>query len=95
MPPAAMSEWRAPAKPCGPIDILAALSTTRTPELLPVHYAWMKTDPFAFLRGAARVMVAISLGIDDRLALAVARRLSLGQFRRLHHSQRDADLRDQ
>jgi uncharacterized protein (DUF2252 family) len=45
----------------GPTDrdatsILAATDRTRVPNLVPVRYERMLTDPFAFLRGAAAVM---------------------------------------
>src|SRR5262245_36169 len=45
----------------GPADrdavaILAATDRTRVPNLVPVRYERMLTDPFAFLRGAAAVM---------------------------------------
>ncbi|HET9688746.1 MAG TPA: DUF2252 family protein, partial [Pseudolabrys sp.] len=37
-------------------SILAATDRTRVPNLVPVRYERMLTDPFAFLRGAAAVM---------------------------------------
>ena len=40
-----------------PVAILAAGDRTRVPELVPVRYERMLTSPFAFLRGAAAVMV--------------------------------------
>lgn len=96
MPLAGQSESRAPANRRGPIEILAAQGTTRIPELLPVRYARMKTDLFAFLCGAAGVMAGETrLGTDNRPAPAVVRQLSRDKFRRLHHSQGAADLRDQ
>ena len=39
-----------------PVAILAASDRTRVPELVPVRYERMLTNPFAFLRGAAAVM---------------------------------------
>ncbi len=58
MPLGALAEWAAPANRADPLDILIAQGKERIPELLPVRYARMKTDPFAFLRGAAAVMAA-------------------------------------
>jgi uncharacterized protein (DUF2252 family) len=54
----AQSEWRAPANRRDPVEILIEQGKTRILELLPVRYARMKTDPFAFLRGAAAVMAS-------------------------------------
>ena len=39
-----------------PVEILIEQGKTRIPELLPVRYARMKADPFAFLCGPAAVM---------------------------------------
>ncbi len=58
VPLGAHAEWAAPANRADPLDILIAQGRERIPELLPVRYARMKTDPFAFLRGAAAVMAA-------------------------------------
>src|SRR5271170_183131 len=52
------AEWTPPGNRTDPVDILMAQGRERIPELLPVRYARMKTDPFAFLRGAAAVMAA-------------------------------------
>ncbi len=57
-PLAAQSEWRSPPNRRDPVDILIEQGKTRIAELLPLRYARMKTDPFAFLRGAAAVMAA-------------------------------------
>jgi uncharacterized protein (DUF2252 family) len=54
----ALAEWATPANRADPLDILIAQGKERIPELLPVRYARMKTDPFAFLRGAAAVMAS-------------------------------------
>ena len=40
-----------------PVALLEAQAHTRLPDLVPVRYARMLTSPFAFLRGAAAVMV--------------------------------------
>ncbi|MCU0527016.1 MAG: DUF2252 domain-containing protein [Elainella sp. Prado103] len=39
------------------IDLLEAQAKTRLPDLVPIRYARMLTSPFAFLRGAAAVMI--------------------------------------
>jgi uncharacterized protein (DUF2252 family) len=58
VPLATLAEWRPPATRSDPVDILVEQGKTRIAELLPVRYARMKADPFAFLRGAAAVMAA-------------------------------------
>ena len=58
VPLEAHAEWAPPANRADPLDILIAQGRERIPELLPVRYARMKSDPFAFLRGAAAVMAA-------------------------------------
>jgi uncharacterized protein (DUF2252 family) len=58
VPLGAHAEWTPPGNRTDPVDILIAQGRERIPELLPVRYARMKTDPFAFLRGAAAVMAA-------------------------------------
>lgn len=40
-----------------PVSILEAQASTRIPELVPIRYARMLTSPFAFLRGAAAIMM--------------------------------------
>src|SRR4051794_23987360 len=57
-PLGARGEGARPANRADPLDILVAQGRERIPELLPVRYARMKADPFAFLRGAAAVMAA-------------------------------------
>jgi len=52
----AHAEWRPPASRPDPVEILIEQGKSRIPELLPVRYARMKADPFAFLRGAAAIM---------------------------------------
>src|SRR6516165_2419384 len=58
VPLGAHAQWMPPAHRADPVDILTAQGRERIPELLPVRYARMKADPFAFLRGAAVVMAA-------------------------------------
>ena len=52
------AEWKPPANRADPVEVLIEQGTSRIQELLPVRYARMKADPFAFLRGAAATMAA-------------------------------------
>jgi uncharacterized protein (DUF2252 family) len=70
VPLGAHAEWTPPANRPDPLDILIAQGKERIAELLPVRYARMKTDPFAFLRGAAAVMAA-DLAANPRTGLRV------------------------
>jgi uncharacterized protein (DUF2252 family) len=58
LPLEAQAEWEPPAGRPDPVEILIEQGKSRIEELLPVRYARMKTDPFAFLRGAAAIMAA-------------------------------------
>src|SRR5499425_1439348 len=58
VPLGAHAQWTPPADRADPVDILTAQGRERIPELLPIRYARMKADPFAFLRGAAAIMAA-------------------------------------
>jgi len=58
VPLSAQVEWKAPADRADSVGILIEQGRTRIAELLPIRYARMKTDPFAFLRGAAAIMAA-------------------------------------
>ena len=57
-PRSALGEWKPAADRPDPVAILIAQGQSRIQELLPVRYARMKTDPFAFLRGSAAIMAA-------------------------------------
>jgi uncharacterized protein (DUF2252 family) len=46
-----------PANREDPIAILEAQAKSRDPELVPIRYTRMLTSPFAFLRGAAAIMI--------------------------------------
>jgi uncharacterized protein (DUF2252 family) len=52
------AQWNPPADRPDPVQILVEQGKSRIEELLPVRYARMKADPFAFLRGAAAIMAA-------------------------------------
>jgi hypothetical protein len=56
VPIGAHGEWQPPANRPDPIEILIEQGKSRIAELLPIRYARMKADPFAFLRGAAAIM---------------------------------------
>jgi hypothetical protein len=46
-----------PAAPT-PVDMVLSDDVTRSPDLVPIRHGRMATDPFAFYRGAAAIMVA-------------------------------------
>jgi len=58
VPRSALGKWTPPAERANPVEILIEQGKSRIPELLPIRYARMSADPFAFLRGAAAVMAA-------------------------------------
>ncbi len=58
VPRSAHAEWQPPADRADPVDILIAQGAGRIADLLPIRYARMQADAFAFLRGAAAVMAA-------------------------------------
>ena len=58
VPLSAQAEWKVPPERPDPVEILIGQAKTRIAELLPIRYARMKADPFAFLRGAAAIMAA-------------------------------------
>jgi uncharacterized protein (DUF2252 family) len=58
MPLGALAEWTPPQSRRDPVEVLIEQGKGRIAELLPVRYARMKTDTFAFLRGAAAIMAA-------------------------------------
>ena len=58
MPRSTQGAWQPAADRRDPVDILIEQGESRIQDLLPVRYARMKADPFAFLRGAAAVMAA-------------------------------------
>ena len=58
VPRSAHAEWRPSADRPDPVQILIDQGKDRIHGLLPLRYARMKADPFAFLRGAAAIMAA-------------------------------------
>jgi uncharacterized protein (DUF2252 family) len=77
----AQAEWKPPANRADPVEILIEQGKTRIQELLPVRYARMKTDPFAFLRCAAAIMAAdLAAGPSTGLRVQVCGDCHLGNF---------------
>jgi uncharacterized protein (DUF2252 family) len=58
VPRSAQCEWSPPSDRPDPVGILIEQGKCRVQELLPIRYARMRADPFAFLRGSAAVMAA-------------------------------------
>ena len=58
VPRSAHGGWVPSADRRDPVEILIEQGKSRIQELLPVRYGRMRTDPFAFLRGAAAVMAS-------------------------------------
>src|ERR1700730_9850389 len=58
VPLGALAEWTPPQSRRDPVEILIEQGKNRIAELLPLRYARIKCDPFAFLRGAAAIMAA-------------------------------------
>jgi uncharacterized protein (DUF2252 family) len=52
------AEYRPSAQRLDPVAILERQAETRLPDLVPIRYARMLANPFAFLRGSAAVMSA-------------------------------------
>jgi hypothetical protein len=65
VPRSTQAEWSPAADRVDPVAILIEQGKNRIQELLPVRYARMKADPFAFLRGAAAVMAADLAGTPN------------------------------
>jgi uncharacterized protein (DUF2252 family) len=58
VPRSAHGVWTPPPNRRDPVSILIEQGATRIAALLPVRHARMRTDAFAFLRGAAAIMAA-------------------------------------
>ena len=81
VPLSAQAEWKVPANRADPIEVLIEQGKNRIAELLPVRYARMKTDPFAFLRGAAAIMAAdLASGPSTGLRVEVCGDCHLANF---------------
>jgi uncharacterized protein (DUF2252 family) len=81
VPFGAQAEWKPPANRADPVEALIEQGKTRIQELLPVRYARMKVDPFAFLRGAAAIMAAdLGAGSSTGLRLQACGDCHLANF---------------
>jgi uncharacterized protein (DUF2252 family) len=81
VPLSAQANWLPPANRADPIEILIEQGTIRIQDLLPVRYARMRRDPFAFLRGAAAVMAAdLAAGPSTGLRVQACGDCHLGNF---------------
>jgi uncharacterized protein (DUF2252 family) len=81
VPLSALAEWQPPANRADPVALLIEQGKTRIQEMLPLRYARMKRDPFAFLRGAAAIMAAdLASGPATGLRLQVCGDCHLGNF---------------
>jgi len=58
VPRSAHAGWAPHSDRRDPVEILIEEGKSRLSELLPIRYGRMRTDPFAFLRGAAAVMAS-------------------------------------
>src|SRR5215813_2482013 len=82
VPLGAQAEWKAPADRTDPVEILIGQGRTRIAELLPIRYARMKADPFAFFtRRRSNHGGRPRSRPDRRTAGAGLRRLPSGEFR--------------
>jgi uncharacterized protein (DUF2252 family) len=70
LPRGAHAAWHPSADRSDPVQTLIDQGATRIAALLPVRYARMRADPFAFLRGAAAIMAA-DLGTLPRTPIRV------------------------
>ena len=52
------AQWPLESERCDPIGLLEEQNTNRLDWLIPVRRARMMASPFAFFRGAARIMAA-------------------------------------
>jgi uncharacterized protein (DUF2252 family) len=81
VPLSALAEWKPPPNRADPVEILIEQGKTRIQELLPVRYERMKTDAFAFLRGAAAVMAGdLASGPATGLRVQACGDCHLGNF---------------
>jgi uncharacterized protein (DUF2252 family) len=81
VPFAAHAEWKPLANRADPVEVLIDQGNSRITDLLPVRYARMKQDPFAFLRGAAAIMAAdLASGPTTGLRVQACGDCHLGNF---------------
>ena len=58
VPRSSHANWQPSPNRADPIDLLQQSNAGRLPELIPLRFSRMLAAPFAFLRGAARIMAA-------------------------------------
>jgi uncharacterized protein (DUF2252 family) len=64
-----------------PVEVLAAQSATRLPELVPIRYGRMLVSPFTYFRGAAAVMAAdLARTLDSGLTCQLCGDAHLSNF---------------
>ena len=69
-PRAGHAVFEPPSDRVDPVDLLERQAESRVPELVPIRYGRMLVSPFAFYRGAAKIM-AHDLGPTPRSGLSV------------------------
>src|SRR5438094_3172128 len=81
VPFGALAEWTPPQSRRDPVEVLIEQGEHRISELLPVRYARMKPDAFAFLRGAAAIMAAdLAEGLSTGLRVQACGDCHLANF---------------
>ena len=58
VPRSGHAEWAPPADRADPVELITGQDAERVPWLVPIRHARMAESPFAFYRGAARIMAA-------------------------------------
>ena len=90
------ADWSPAAGRRDPVELLEEQARTRVPELVPIRYGRMLASPFAFFRGAARLMAADLAGAPRTgLRGAAVRRRAPRQLRRLRRARPPARVRHQ
>jgi hypothetical protein len=90
----AHSEWARRSDRADPAGVLIEQGKSRIRELLPIRYGRMRTDPFAFLRGAAAV-IAAGLASSTGIRMQACGDAHLAKFRLLRDARRVAGIRHQ
>jgi uncharacterized protein (DUF2252 family) len=81
VPRAALAEVHGPAPRPDPVTLLEEQAATRLPDLVPIRYGRMLVSPFAFFRGAARVMAAdLATTADSGLGVQMCGDAHLANF---------------
>jgi uncharacterized protein (DUF2252 family) len=81
VPLSTLAEWKPQANRADPVEVLIEQGKSRITDLLPVRYARMQRDPFAFLRGAAAIMAAdLASGLSTGLRVQACGDCHLSNF---------------